>query len=354
MAACSSETPDEQPGEDASATGDAATSQEDTPDGSEENSPGDSEAGNDPETLESVSYMALAGGFSALIPEVVKLKEFDIEQGFELQISSAASPELPRALASGAADTVLIATAGLALSYTTMPTAKIIRPLYVNNHVLMVRPDSDIETIADLRGKRVSEISQTATGQAALALLAEEAGLNLETDVNISFVAPAVGMSGVENGDLDAAAGWAPLTTRLAEQGKLKVGVDLNQVWNETFPAPLLSGSIVAKSEWIDANPDLAKAVSTAFGKAIQALVDDPTIFDNENIQEAFGIDPEQNVAAVREEVITRLVTTWSESDVTEQVEYLMNTIELPGYEDTSVTREQIEGVFDATVQLWE
>ena len=80
---------------------------------------------------------------------------------------------------------------------------------------LLVRKDSQITSVADLKGKKVA-VTKGSSANANLLLQLDKAGLGLD-DVQPVYLAPADGYASFTKGDVDAWAVWDPYTA-IAEQ----------------------------------------------------------------------------------------------------------------------------------------
>ncbi len=91
-----------------------------------------------------------------------------------------------------------------------------------NGLALIVRNDSDIKSVADLRGKNVSPSTQGSVGHYLLLLSLEEAGVPL-ADVDISFLEPVNAAAAFKSGDIDAWATWDPYAALAEIDGSARV-----------------------------------------------------------------------------------------------------------------------------------
>lgn len=137
--------------------------------------------------------------------------------------------------------------------------------------VLIVEDASPIKTAADLRGRTVGVPGRYGETWFGLQVLLRGAGLT-ESDVTIQEIGytqqaalttkKVDAIVGFSNNDLVQfdSAGVATRPIPLVEDG----------------PVPLVSISLVATRQWLDANPEAARAAATAMVSSVRATVDDP------------------------------------------------------------------------------
>ena len=89
---------------------------------------------------------------------------------------------------------------------------------------LIVRPDSPVKSMADLKGKKVAT-TKAAYGQKLLALLVEQAGMKMEDISFISLSMPDLAAA-LARGDIDAGVVWDPILTKLESSGEARVVAD--------------------------------------------------------------------------------------------------------------------------------
>lgn len=98
-------------------------------------------------------------------------------------------------------------------------------------NVILVRNDSGINSIADLRGKRIATTRGSSGHQLLLAAL-QQAGMST-ADVQLSLLAPADGKSAFDAHAVDAWAIWQPYVAIARSRGDVKVLINSNGLLSE-------------------------------------------------------------------------------------------------------------------------
>ena len=86
---------------------------------------------------------------------------------------------------------------------------------------MLVRPDSPVQSFADLKGKRIGTGRGSVGHQLVLAAL-EDANL-AKGDVTLSFLLPAEAKAALTSGSLDAWSTWEPYTSQLVLSGEARI-----------------------------------------------------------------------------------------------------------------------------------
>ncbi|MHA7685569.1 ABC transporter substrate-binding protein [Cupriavidus sp. PET2-C1] len=128
------------------------------------------------------------------------------------------------------------------------------------NSYVAVRPDSDIKTIANLRGKRVGFHKGTAT-QLAVDRILEQNGLS-ERDIKVINLEPASSLAAFQTGDLDAIFGTLNLKV-LESKGQARIIYSTRD-----NPAASGNGHVLVTDKFSSTYPGLTQRVVTALVRA--------------------------------------------------------------------------------------
>ncbi|MGI9952685.1 aliphatic sulfonate ABC transporter substrate-binding protein [Moorellaceae bacterium AZ2] len=155
---------------------------------------------------------------------------------------------------------------------------------------VVVRKDSSIRSIVDLKGRKVGT-TRGAYGTKLLFLLLDKNGMTMNDIqfVNLTMDDLAVALV---RGDVEAGVMWDPLLTRMEDAGEIRVIADGTGVYQGT-------AVIVAATEFTTQNPKAIEALKAAFARGAQFIQDNP----DEAIQlltEDLKIPPDQLKKIVR------------------------------------------------------
>ncbi len=132
---------------------------------------------------------------------------------------------------------------------------------------VLVKPDSDIESIEDLKGKKIAY----ATGSYAqhlLALVLDEADLSFD-DIESVNLGAADSPQALENGDVDAIVIWEQFITKLTNEGKARVLIDGTGIKRSNMV-------IYSVTDYAEENPDIIEAFIKAVDRGAQYIEEHP------------------------------------------------------------------------------
>ena len=133
----------------------------------------------------------------------------------------------------------------------------------------VVRPDSDINTVEDQKGKKIGVDEIGGTPHQVASVWLEQAGISaLQKDGEVEFLPFADGnleLEALYKGDLDVAAMWDPLGSVAEKAGKVRVIFDLSK-------DPAFAGKyccfLYASEKLLNEKPDEIAALLRAYQKA--------------------------------------------------------------------------------------
>ena len=175
----------------------------------------------------------------------------------------------------------------------------------------IVENGEDIHTVEDLRGKTILTAGKGATPEYALNFMLEQNGIDPEKDVTIEYKAEHAECAAVLDVK-DKAIAMLPqpfVTAAQMKNKEIRVAIDLNREWAlaQEKPSSLITGVVVARTDFIKANP---KAVSD-FLTAYKASVDYVT--DPNNIEAASALVAKNEIvsAAIAQKAIPQCNITF-------------------------------------------
>lgn len=137
-------------------------------------------------------------------------------------------------------------------------------------HSLLVRKDSGIESVEDLKGKNLASQKQGSTADIVLkGVMLSEAGLE-PSDLNIMGVAPAVAVQSLVGGRVDAAFLFEPYDRIAQLVAPVKQIYEIGEVW--PFPCMV----VITSGETLEKRKDVIWAALDAQREAIDMLENEP------------------------------------------------------------------------------
>ncbi len=227
-------------------------------------------------------------------------------------------PPMNESLASGSSDIGVVGDVPIVSAIAAGQENQLIAltcdaPLSYN---LLVSPDSDIASVADLKGKKVATVVGS-TAHNLVDKLLTSADLTM-ADIELVNISAGDVETVLVNGEVDAAAIWEPTVTRLVDKGTAKIlatGDDCGL---------LGVNGMVARQAFVEENPFLAKVVVEQFQKGIEAMEDaDPEIWAK--VAEDLTLDEEQ-LTAVSEKFAYKVDVAQEDIDgLNDTIEFLVS-----------------------------
>ena len=189
-----------------------------------------------------------------------------------------AGPEAVTALLSGAIDATFIGPGPSinAFAKSDGEAIRIVAGSTIGGAALVVKPE--INSVADLKGKKVSSPQLGNTQDVALRKYLKDNGLSTDTtgggDVSITPLANADTLTAFANGDIQGAWVPEPFVTRLVQESGGKVLVDEKTLWPD---GKFVTTQLIVATEFLDKHPDIVKQLIEGENEAIKLLESDPT-----------------------------------------------------------------------------
>ena len=210
-------------------------------------------------------YIAKAAGY---LDEIEK--KYDVV--FEFKKFSYGAPE-NQAMAAGE---LQMASAGMgpAIVAAARLDAKLIAISILDQTAILVSANSDIETVADLKGKTVAYPGKGSQQYPLLLKALSDADLS-ESDIELFKTKGSDVGSLIASGSVDAGVTWDPHVSSALASGSARVLMTSAKI------LPIKAGhyignGVYARTDFLDAHPDVAQAVVNAIVKAEKLILADP------------------------------------------------------------------------------
>ncbi|MCR5486622.1 MAG: aliphatic sulfonate ABC transporter substrate-binding protein, partial [Lachnospiraceae bacterium] len=170
---------------------------------------------------------------------------------------------------------------------------------------MLVADDSGIESVADLKGKKVG-LTIGSTAQNLTQKLLADAGMDYNTDIEVINISTGDAQVVLTKGDVDAVVIWEPNVSRLDATDGIHLLTDGGDVG---FPGVNV---VFARKEFVDANPDIVKAYLEQYWRATKAYEENPEEYA-ELAKSYFNLDKDLIMKAASKYNYT---LTFSDADV--------------------------------------
>jgi len=130
-----------------------------------------------------------------------------------------------------------------------------------NQNSILVKPDSDIQSIADLKGKQIA-LAKGSSAHIFLVKALEKNGMS-EADVKIVQLQPDEANAAFQAGQVDAWGTWDPYVTIETSADRARI---VESVKTMNFVAPAV---MIGRDKFLKENPELAAAYLRVYQKAV-------------------------------------------------------------------------------------
>ena len=196
---------------------------------------------------------------------------------------AASADEITPALIQGKLDIAAVPANLAAVLYNN--TEGKIRVLAINTlGVLYIAERGDaVHSVADLRGKTLYTAGKGSTPEYALNYILRANGLDPEKDLTIEFKSEHAECLAalLNNPDAVAMLPQPFATVARSKAPDMRIALDLNAEWdalqaNRENPSALITGVAVARTKWIEQNPEAVKAFMNDYAGSVRFTQENP------------------------------------------------------------------------------
>ena len=238
-----------------------------------------------------VTVTALRGPTAMGMVKLMKDSEGESVDGnsYTFKIEGAIDAVTP-ALVRGSTDIAAVPANVSSVLYNNTDGA--IRVLAINTlGVLYIAEKGDsVHSVEDLRGKTIYASGNGATPEYALRFILDSAGLEIGKDVFIEWRSEhAECVAALESNDGALAMLPQPfLTSALLNDPEIRVALDLNDLWMDVMGTELITGVVVARSDFIEENEEAVRTFLRSY--------EDSVSYVNGNLEEGAALVGEYGI----------------------------------------------------------
>ena len=215
---------------------------------------------------------------------------------------------------------------------------------YTND--VMVKEDSPIKSIADLKGRRVGLFGGPNTATTWLYRLIAERFYAFDPmkDSKIHFGAPPLLMGMIDRGDLDAVLVLDPFISQMLETGKYRSVGNLGEIWRQKMNQNPMLVAVTVDEIWAKAHPDVVKRFVAAFREALIYLKDTPEAWGE--LAKGMGVKTDRGVKIMYQRTADAFIIRWDKKLIDEQYAYAAELYKTFGRQ-AEVPERVPDGTFD-------
>ncbi|GAC1587851.1 MAG: aliphatic sulfonate ABC transporter substrate-binding protein [Candidatus Velthaea sp.] len=261
------------------------------------------------------------GVFPALRPlELVRAMGWLEQDGYTVKWTDFLSgmPQEGAAMVSGAIDFAEGDTTGATAVFEKAPGVGWYIASVTGNYVqLVVRKDSGIKTLADLKGKKIATSGNNTAPQVILNTAMKKAGLNPE-DVQFFQASGEAQVPLMQKGAVDGAISYVPFSSEMIVNGTGTLLLTADQMYGKSWTG----GAEIVRVAFAKEHPEAVLDVLRAMQRAQDMLQKDPAAA-RKALAKVTNIPLEVIEHSYKQKFVTLLPLTPNIPDITEQLELL-------------------------------
>ncbi|MCH2557870.1 MAG: ABC transporter substrate-binding protein [Alcanivorax sp.] len=177
---------------------------------------------------------------------------------------------------------------------------------------VLVPADSDIQTLEDLKGKRVASYAGAA-GTATVLLrvvLNDFYEFDPAKDGNLQYVGPGIIPTLLDSGDIEAGLLFDPLAAKAIASGKYRSIGNLGDIYKEKTGDDFLWIALATNDEFAEAHPEALSGFLKGWVESVDYVKSHPQVF--QAYGEKLGLD-QAGIDMLAERVTRDYATTWND-----------------------------------------
>ncbi|MCC6475023.1 MAG: ABC transporter substrate-binding protein [Burkholderiales bacterium] len=215
---------------------------------------------------------------------------------------------------------------------------------YTND--VMVKLDSPIKSMADLKGRRVGLFGGANSATTWLYRLVTQKfyGFDSVKEARAHYGAPPLLLGMLDKGELDAILTLDPFLSQMLESGKYRSVGSIGEIWQQKMNQSPMLVSVTVNETWAKANPEVTRRFVAAFREALIYLKDTPAAWTE--LAKAMGIKSERGAKIMYDRTAPALITRFDKKLIDEQLAYAAELYKTFG-KQADIPERVPEGTFD-------
>jgi ABC-type nitrate/sulfonate/bicarbonate transport system substrate-binding protein len=196
-------------------------------------------------------------------------------------------------------------------------------PTFKATNKVVVKPNSPLQTAADLRGQRLA-VSSTSGGEFSVLkwLLKSDYNIDLMRDVDPRPVPPPVSLQLLNQNEVAGLMMFEPWASRAMFSGNGRVLVDIQQEWQKRRNAPLWFSAIHVDDTFARQHPNALKRYLQAYSEAVDYINrDSPDV--RQVVREIFNINDEGDAQVLYENIRGVFTNRWDDEVINSIKQYM-------------------------------
>lgn len=211
---------------------------------------------------------------------------------------------------------------------------------------VMVKADSPLKSVADLKGKRVGLFGGPGAVTTWLfrVVSVKFFGFDPTKETKIHFGAPPLLIGMLDRGEMDAVLILEPFVTQLLETGNYRSIADPGKIWQEKTGQEAMLVAVTVNEPWAKANAEIVRRFLAAYKEALVYLKTKPEVW--REIAKAMRVKTDKGAKLLYESTAGSFITRWDKTFIDQQIAYSAELSKVLGPQ-SDVPAKIPEGTFD-------
>ena len=282
------------------------------------------------QALQPINIATSAAGQSGYIAALIENKGLDTKYGIKITNMMMDFTEAANAVKLGRTTASAMQPSTAVNLVKSGADIRLIAPQIWSGNSWLVKKDAPYKSLGDLKGKKIGNFARVTGAYFFSAVIAKERKLDIEKDFQNVPAETGALIALLERGEVEAINMFEPHTTRLVMSGRYRVLLDFDIELEQIFGAPPLKSTVGMLKETIDKQPQIVKAVRSAYADAVQMIkAGQDEDFFKSKAKELFNLSTPEEIAAGIKQNKANFADKWGEAFFQSQNKILQSGISL-------------------------
>lgn len=275
-----------------------------------------------------------AGGTLSWVVHVIQQEGLDRERGIKVEATTYATKQATEiAFRAGEVDVVVDDFVGVSTMRSRGIGVRAVYPFSLATGGVVVRADSPIHDVSELRGRSIAVASLDDKSWLILrSLVMARHGFDLQYEAEVQAAAPPLMIQLLNRGDFDAAIPYWHFVARMVGTGQARELISVPAMLEALgLSAELPILVIVARDGFVETQPQAARAFLDAVQSAWERLASDATVWDDILDAGLYHLDDRSLLPAVRQRFIDGIPQRWDRQTIDGLVELMRALVHVAG-----------------------
>ena len=269
-------------------------------------------------TLTPVRAAVAQGAMTEIVARLMIAEGIDKKYGLAVTFDFPKPGDFERNVLNGDYDITTIGPETVMKGEPQGVNLKVIGTVMPVTYLVIVPNDSPIQTLNDIKGKKMAMLPKTTSAYNVSAVALRAAGIDPDKDLYLAYGDLPSTISRLESGEVDASITAYPLAAGLLSSGKYRVVDSFESSWQKNehgLPLPFVVMSV--ENAWYQSHPAETAAYLKAWYETVNMIKTNPKIVETLTSYLATNhLNTPQATKLLEQNIMSDLFTTWNTQGV--------------------------------------